>query len=40
MKPSGPGALEDPKLERAWITSLSEGMEQRFSESSAEITGE
>jgi hypothetical protein len=40
VKPSRLGALEDPKLERAWITSLSEGMEQRLKVSSAVIIGE
>jgi hypothetical protein len=40
VKPSRLGALEDAKLERAWITSLSEGMEQRLKVSSAVIIGE
>ena len=40
MKPSKPRALAKPKLERAWITSYLEGMEQRVRLSSAEIMGE
>jgi hypothetical protein len=40
VKPSGPGALEEPRLERAWSTSYLEGMEQRDRLSSIEIMGE
>jgi hypothetical protein len=40
MKPSGPGALEEPELKRAWITSHSVGVAQRIRLSSAEIMGE
>jgi hypothetical protein len=39
VKPSGPRALEEPRLERAWITSYSEGIEQRDRLSSVEIMG-
>ena len=40
MNPLGPGALEEPKLERAWITSLFRGMEQRLRVSFSKMIGE
>jgi hypothetical protein len=39
VKPSGPGALEEPKLERTLKTSSSEGIEIRVMFSSSEMIG-